>query len=149
MINKFNKVNHRGFSMIEVLIALLILAVGVLGIAALQFKALKYGHDAFLRSQINFLAYDIADRIRNNRANKVSYLGNYTVTLPVGDNACVQATATAANDLGCWRNSVENGLPPGSTAHITVTGTLYTVAMGWADREGQTHTVQYTFDPGT
>lgn len=138
----------RGFSLIEVLVALLILAIGVLGIAALQFKGLRYSHDAFLRSQINFLSYDIAELMRANRSNAASYVSNYTVAVPTTAAACNYATAsTAANDLGCWHRRVDAAIPPGSTANITAFGSLYTVALAWTDREGDTHTINYTFQP--
>jgi type IV pilus assembly protein PilV len=143
-----NKRNTRGFSLIEVLIALLILAIGVLGIAALQFKGLRYSHDAFLRSQINFLAYDIGELMRSNRSNAASYVSNYTVPAATGANTCNYATAsTATNDLGCWHNRVDLAIPPGSTASIVAFGSLYTVALSWTDRESSTHTINYTFQP--
>ena len=146
-----------GFTLIEVLIALLILAVGVLGIVALQFKTLKYSHDANLRSQINFLAYDISDRMRGNRANAADYvnhatdpsLGAHVVATTAPATACVDATgANAANDLVCWQHQIFQSLPPGSTAGIAgPVGTLYTVALAWTDRAGDTHTINYTFQP--
>ena len=141
-----------GFTLIEVLIALLILAIGLLGIAALQFKGLRYSNDSFMRSQINFLAYDIADRMRTNNTLAANYLGNYVIPVNPGANACTQAdglvdAADAANDLGCWRNNVDNALPPGSTANITVAGTLYSVILSWTDREGDPHSVNYSFQP--
>ena len=146
-----NTNKQKGFTLIEVLIALLILAVGVLGIVALQFKGLKYSHDAYLRSQISFLAYDIADRMRLNQAaitaNPAVYVANYNA----GDAhaVCNAATgANAANDLACWYDSVDAALPPGSSANITgPVGGLYTVALAWTDRENQTHTINYTFQP--
>lgn len=137
-----------GFSLIEVLVSLLILAIGVLGIVALQFKVLQYSHDANIRSQINYLAYDLVDRMRSNRTDAASYISNYTVPTTAGANACTQATgADAANDLACWHNTVDNGLPPTGTANITASGTLYTVALAWSDREGNPHTVNYSFQP--
>lgn len=146
--HSYRKPSTLGFSLIEVLIALLILAIGVLGIAALQFKGLKYSHDAFIRSQINFLAYDITEMMRANRSDAASYVGNYTVPANSAANACNYATsATAANDLGCWRNRVDLAIPPGSTANITTFGSLYTVVLAWTDREGNTHTVNYTYQP--
>jgi type IV pilus assembly protein PilV len=145
---RFGKKFTRGFSLIEVLIALLILAIGVLGIAALQFKGLRYSHDSFLRSQINFLAYDIGELMRANRSNAASYVSNYTVPVATGANACNYATAaTATNDLGCWHNRIDQAIPPGSTANIVTFGSLYTVALAWTDREGATHTINYTFQP--
>lgn len=149
-----DKISHkrftRGFSLIEVLIALLILAIGVLGIAALQFKGLKYSHDSFLRSQINFLAYDIGELMRSNRSNAASYTagGVYTVAIPTTAGACNYATASnATNDLACWHRRIDAAIPPGSTANITTFGSLYTVALAWTDREGTTKTINYTFQP--
>lgn len=139
--------SNRGFTLLEVLVAMLIIAVGVLGITALQFKSLQYNHDAYLRSQINFLAYDIADRMRMNRTNVADYVGNYTADTVV-DNTCNHTSgANAAIDLACWRNDVDRVLPPGSTANIAANGNLYTVSLAWTDRENSTHTVNYTFQP--
>ncbi len=139
---------QRGFSLIEILIAMLILAVGVLGIAALQFKGLQFSTDSHFRSQISTLAADISDRMRINRANAVSYIANYTVTTtrPTG---CNEVTgATAANDLLCWRAQVFDALPPTSTANITAAGGgLYAVTLGWTDRENAVHNIVYTFQP--
>ena len=136
-----------GFTLIEVLIALLILAIGVLGIAALQFQALKYSHDTTIRNQISYLAYDIADRMRINRTNIATYVGNYTVDIDnLGANVCSNTTgADKDNDLGCWHNAVDAALPHGSTANITAAGSLYTVALAWTDREGESHTIEYSF----
>lgn len=145
---KIKKQKNNGFTLLEVLIAMLILAVGVLGIAALQFKGLKYSTDSALRSQINVLAYAIADRMRMNRANAASYIGDYTLTTTAPTGTCNNATASnAANDLVCWRTQVFNALPPTSEANITASGSFYTVSLMWNDREGDSHTVEYTFQP--
>ncbi len=138
---------HQGFSLIEVLVSLLILAIGVLGIIALQFKGLKYSYDANVRSQITFLANDIADKMRLNQLNAASYVTNYTAG--TAHTACNYATATdATNDLNCWHDFVDWALPPGSIANVTgPVGGLYTISLGWTDREGETHTVTYSFQP--
>lgn len=56
-----------GFSMIEVLIAVLILAVGLLGVAALQMTSVRSGAEGYLRSQATAIAEDFASRIRAGR----------------------------------------------------------------------------------
>jgi type IV pilus assembly protein PilV len=126
---------------------MLVLAVGMLGIAAMQMRGLQYNHDAYLRSQISVLAYDIADRMRLNRDSAATFEGDFTIptTAPTG---CATGGATAANDLACWRLQVYNALPPGGTANITNDGGgEYTVLLGWVDRDNNAHSVDYTFVP--
>ena len=136
-----------GFTLIEVLVSLLILAIGVLGIIALQFKGLQYSYDANVRSQITFLANDIADKMRLNQANAANYVSNYNA----GDahTACdYTSAAVAADDLDCWYDFVDMALPPGSDADILApVGGLYTISLGWTDRAGELHTVTYSFAP--
>ena len=142
-----------GFTLIEVLVAMFILAIGILGIAALQFKGLQYNQDAYARTQVNFLAYDIADRMRLNRANAGSYaMSTYTVpaTDPGGCNQTGTSAVGVANDIACWKGQLYQSLAPGSTAKIVNNGSgLFTVTLAWVDREnaGSFKTLNYTFQP--
>ena len=139
-----------GFSLIEVLITLLIVAVGILSIAALQFRGLQYSNDAHMRSNYNIFAYDIMDRMRNNMANIANYTGDYEVptTWPSGD-VCNENTSppTAANDLICWRQQLFNHLPPGSNANITTAAgagyTQYIITMDWRSRDDTLNTIRH------
>jgi len=64
----FHKIKYlNGFTLLEVMISLLILSIGLLGIAALQANSLKTNHGAYQRTQAIFLAYDMMDRLRANR----------------------------------------------------------------------------------
>ena len=56
-----------GFTLLEVLVALVILSIGLLGLAGLQAASLRYNHSSYLRSQATLIAYDIVDRMRANR----------------------------------------------------------------------------------
>lgn len=135
-----------GFTLLEVLVAMLVLAVGALGIAAMQLRGLQYNHDAYLRSQISVLAYDIADRMRLNQASAASYASTYNIG--VAGPACTENSAAIANDLACWQRRVWEALPPGGSANIVDDGGgEFTVTMSWVDREGTTRTVNYTFQP--
>ncbi len=133
-----------GFTLLEVMVALMVLAVGALGIAAMQLRGLQYNHDAYLRSQISVLAYDMSDRMRLNRALAGSYASTYTIptTAPTG---CQTALATPANDLVCWQSQLFDALPPGSTAVIAAAGNEYTIDIAWTDREGSARSIEYTF----
>jgi type IV pilus modification protein PilV len=56
-----------GFTLLEVLVAVLVLAIGLLGLARLQMTVMKSNQSAYLRSQASLLAYDISERMRANR----------------------------------------------------------------------------------
>ena len=149
MMKICKKKQSAGFTLLEALIALLILAIGVLGVAVLQFRALRFNHDAYLRTQISVLAEDIIDQIRLNDDNAIDYAGLYTVPSAIpATSTCNPATAaTASNDLVCWRDRVNNTLPPATQANITNTGLMYEVEFVWTDRENQNHAISYTFQP--
>lgn len=145
--------DSRGFTLIEVLVAMLIIAIGILGIAALQYKGLQYNQDAYFRTQVNFLAYDIADRMRLNKSNAGTYatnLTNYSIpgTRPTGCTETGTGAVGASNDLACWKQELYDALPPGSIADISdIGGGQYTISISWTDREGNTHDIKYTFQP--
>ena len=105
----------QGFSLIEVLVALVVLSVGLLGLAALQSTAAQFNAGAYTRSQATILAYDIADRVRANRAaaRNGDYNSPYPGVLPVC-NAVVVAATVAQQDLGDWRNALACALPSGN-----------------------------------
>ncbi len=63
-----------GFSLLEVLIAIVITSIGLLGLAAMQATGLRNNHSAYHRSQATVLAYDIADRMRSNASSMASYI---------------------------------------------------------------------------
>ena len=60
------KKQAKGFSMIELLVAVLIMGIGVLGVTGLQMVSLQNNRDALLRTEALQMAYDILDRIRVN-----------------------------------------------------------------------------------
>ncbi|MGZ8174784.1 MULTISPECIES: type IV pilus modification protein PilV [Methylobacter] len=131
---------NSGFTLIEVLIAMLVLAVGLLGLAGLQATSLKNNQSAYNRSQATQLAYDLADRIRANVAGKA----NYTAVLPSSATAkenCLTTTGCspadlAENDLFEWNSAVSNNLPSG-IGTIATAGNMFTITITWdEDRDG-------------
>lgn len=111
----------RGFSLIEVLVSLVILAGGLLGMTALQNEALKYNHAAFTESQAMFLIGDMVERIRANHAAG-SYAIAFTENAPAAVKDCDSAVCSPAEmatwDVEQWRNTVGSPafLPNGESA---------------------------------
>lgn len=113
--------------MLEALIALLIVSVGLLGIAGLIANALKVNQGAQERSQASWLANDIIDRMRANRATAEG--GAYDI----GDCSDAPGGGTVAgDDLDAWCGELQASLPAG-TGSIVRAGTRFTVTVQWDD----------------
>lgn len=124
-----------GFTLIEVLIALVVMSVGLLGLASLQTNTLAFNRDAYLRSQATALAYDIIDRMRANRDAAVNG-GAYDVPAMANPapvcNAAVPTTPVATADIAGWRRALACALP-GGNGSIDTNGPEVTVTVQWAD----------------
>lgn len=101
-----------GFTLIEVLITVVVLAIGLLGLAGLQATALSYNSTAYQRSQATSLTYDIIDRARANL--DAARAGDYSVAFGFGNQG---DDTLAQQDLSEWRQALINTLPFG-TAEI-------------------------------
>ncbi|HSP31767.1 MAG TPA: type IV pilus modification protein PilV, partial [Halomonas sp.] len=84
---------QRGFTMLEVLVSMIVIAIGLLGYAGLQATSMKNGNTAYLRSQATMLSHDIVERMRVNRA--VALTGTYNIA--IGSTA--GGSGVAGNDL--------------------------------------------------
>lgn len=130
-----NRKRTGGFTLLEVLIALVVLSIGLLGIAALQGVGLRSSQGAYLTSQASLLAYDMADRIRANPDWLAVYDG-FETDCAVGGGRLVDA------DLQEWSCAVETLLPSGEgridgleVQNFGVIGTItrYTITITWED----------------
>jgi len=143
----------RGFSLLEAMVALVVLSVGMLGIAALHGHSLAASRSAQLRTQAVNLAGDMADRIRVNRLGGAAYTGT------AENNECdpqssesgsggVDCTPEqmAAHDLFVWQAQLARVLPDG-TGSVAYNGAAnpptYTISVSWTEpTEGTlTHSV--------
>jgi len=145
-----------GFTLIEVMVSLVVLAIGMLGIAAMYIEGLRSGHMAVSYTNAVTLAADMADRIRANRAGVINYVGAGAGAGTAGANgACVNGgadcnpTQLAQDDLFWWYEDVKNLMPAGRTASVAVAVNTpnvpinqYTVTVTWPER-GQALPVSY------
>jgi type IV pilus assembly protein PilV len=120
----------KGFSLIEVLVAVLVLAIGLLGVAALQINATRANQSAELRSQASMLAYFMLDAMRANRdaALAGSYnLAEWTCTPPSGGTL-------PQKDQGYWLQKAQAVLGTTTCGAIACDGTgNCTVKLRWDD----------------
>jgi type IV pilus assembly protein PilV len=113
--------SHKGFTLLEVMIAFFILAVGLLGMAALLTTSVRSNQSAYYRTQAAYLAEDMADRIRANRGTSNYYAvsasdANCVVTsgsATIGSNNC-NTSSMSQWDLYDWKQTVARSLPGGA-----------------------------------
>ncbi|WP_338583136.1 type IV pilus modification protein PilV [Pseudomonas sp. MAG733B] len=122
-MRSWSKHAQDGMTLIEVLVALLILSVGLLGAAAFQLNALKYTDSARMTSQASFIAYDMMDRIRANSA------ADYTVTPPTSGNLSIARD----QDLYDFTSNIINFGGPTATGSIALNQRVYTITITWDD----------------
>ncbi len=148
----------RGFTLIEVLITVFVMALGMLGFAALQTQGIKFNRTADLRTQATQLTYNISDRIRANVTAAVN--GTYVASSqpsPAYDcsssfsgtatvNVC-SPTEMANADLDIWYDSLTTALPSGTgsiscadsdatDADPCTRGSLHSIQVQWQEAEG-------------
>jgi type IV pilus assembly protein PilV len=140
---------NAGFSLIEVLVTLLILSVGLLGLAGMIGQSLKFNQGGYTRSQSTFLAYDIIDAMRADAANAANYAVIYDSDLHV----CVvnpDATDNLVNStLGCWHERVGAELPGGTATIVNDpdgdNALEYEITMRWIDRTNDNQTISQSW----
>lgn len=125
-----------GFTLVEVLIALVIMSVGMLGIAGLYVHSMQAGRTSVFRHHAVTLAGDIADRIRANSRAAASY------GLAGTNNNCVNGGVDctrdemAANDIFLWDQQAADTLPTGTVAVVFNNGVLpptYQITVSWIE----------------
>ncbi|TDR43105.1 type IV pilus assembly protein PilV [Tahibacter aquaticus] len=106
----------RGFTLLEVLIAVVILGIGLLGLAGLLMVSVRTNQSAYLRTQASFMAQSMADRMRGNLRG--IWAGSYNATVPTGSGNAGAATTCPCNsaqlatrDLFWWSQEIHTLLP--------------------------------------
>ena len=141
---------HSGFTLLEVLIALLVMSIGLLGIGKMMMLSARANDSAYMRSQATALGYTILDAMRANRQSAI--VQGYDTALgvfpaPAGCGTTVAAACNsgqqAQNDLAQWGTSLAAQLPGGVGSVTTVTAPdvltganniTATVTVQWTDR---------------
>lgn len=151
-----NRQFQSGLTMIEILIAIFIMAVGLLGTATLQMRAVQDTGNSNLRSMAIYLANDMADRIRSNQVGREGgFLDDMSGAAAFAE--CMNTTGCSPEDMAnhdkaTWLENVQNILP-GSDAWIERDENIYTVYIEWDERVKQSGasmdkgSITLTFEP--
>ena len=138
----FHKIKYlNGFTLLEVMISLLILSIGLLGIAALQANSLKTNHGAYQRTQAIFLTYDMMDRLRANRTAALA--GQCDIAL----GGVISGTSMCAVDVTDWQNNFVAALMPSGQGLIdcSTTANVCLVTVQWDEgRQGGGSTITFS-----
>lgn len=136
-----------GFTLLEVLIAVFLFSIGLLGLAAIQMAGLKDNQSAYFRTEATIMAYDMADRMRLNKsaAEGGSYNLAMTDSAPTG-------TTLADTDRAVWLTNISTTLPSGdgAIALTTVSGKqIFTITVQWDDSRATAGSATQSFAMST
>ena len=143
--------SSRGFTLLEVMIAMVIFSVGVLGLAGIQGISIQNNNTAYMRTIAMQQAYNMSDIIRTNTdnngnlntafSNVSSTLGTAPTPACIGDTSTTCTTAEmAAYTIYLWKFHLSEALPSG-IGSVNLNGTLYEVTVMWdEERTGATGT---------
>jgi len=158
-----------GFTLIEVLVALFVLAIGLLGLAMLQTTGLRFNTNSYSRTQATYVAYDIVERMRANFTGFTA--GNYDTKTTAAANSAISAFAScksstcdcnttvcdpatlAKYDLGQWYSQQDTLLPgakdaanlsPAWRATIDRAGNLATITIYWLEQDRNSGSITTT-----
>lgn len=129
MIQRSQKMS--GMTLVEVLITLIIVSVGLLGVAAMQLATLRGSYTAFSRSQAAVLAGDILDRMRANRT--AARAGDYKVNLGTYTE---DPSTPAKSDIKTWKAALARQLPSGDGSIVMLTdpANVVEILIQWGER---------------
>lgn len=120
-----------GMTLVEVLVTLVIISVGLLGVAALQLTTVRNNSDAYVRAQAAVLASDMLDRMRANRNEGTLGPERYEIDMD-DDN---EPETTAGDDIASWRLVLAEQLPQGKGEIAYDSNTaLVTITIQWGER---------------
>jgi type IV pilus assembly protein PilV len=129
----------RGFSLVEVLVALIVMSVGMLGIASLYVQSMQAGRTSLFRHNAVTLAGDVADRIRANPTAGAVYAGAGANFNCIAQNVNCSAPQMAAQDILVWQAQAANSLPAGQVQIVfdnVAAPPTYQISIVWQEPEG-------------
>lgn len=123
--------HQRGVGIVEIMIAVLVLSIGLLGLAGLQMRTLRNSESSMQRGVAVIETHAVADAMRADRQNAID--GDFDLAL---DADAPTGTTFAEVALAGWRKNIENSLGSGATGSVDCNGTLCDITIRWNDSRG-------------
>lgn len=115
-----------GVGLIEILVAVVLLSIGLLGLASLQALSLQHSSSSALRTEAISHGYDLLDRMRANRAQAIG--GRYNLAF----GTAASGTGLATQDLSGWKAALAASLPDGD-GQVRVESQIVTITVRWQE----------------
>jgi type IV pilus assembly protein PilV len=143
---------NQGYSLIEILVSIVVISVGLLGMATLQTRGIRFSQDAYLRSIASSQAYEMLDRMRANPDGVSNGSYDFSGGMPSSAPSCAASTCSsndsALRDGFQWNQNIAALLPSGQGA-ISLAGGNYTITISWDRRITDTSGAVCGPDPDT
>ncbi len=131
--SRINRQGLRAFSLIEVLIALLVLSTGLLALANLQIKSIQTSHQAYLFTQATLQAHDMAERMKSNAAYNYKNISNISSKPDCHLKICFPAEV-AQYDTYEWRQNIGSLLPEGAGIITENSANNFSIKVSWLNK---------------
>lgn len=141
---RLRSARQSGVGLIEVMVAVFVLAVGMLGIAAMQAMALRNSQSSLERTQAVIQSYSILDAMRANR--DAAMTGGYNRVLPAPGSPCPAPAldgSLAKADQKLWIDSLQQTIGEGACGGITCVNAMCEIVVGWNDSRGNQGSSEY------
>lgn len=140
-----------GFTLLEVLVAMLVLTIGLLGLAGLMASSMRNNLSASHRTQATWMAADIIDRMRANRASAIAggYVAAAALGTPVACTVAAPAGTVEQQDIAAWKSQLGCVLPTGDGSIAVTNAARATVVIRWNDSRGSQGSATQTFTVDT
>lgn len=134
--------SQEGSSLVEVVVALFVLAVGMLGVLSMQVKSMQFNQSAYYYSQAVYLSNEILESMRSNRSVASTYLIELDEATPIPSKDCsaqgVTCTPTELRsyNISQWRKNISSTLTSGKSS-IQRTGDYYAITVQFDDSRSE------------
>jgi len=131
-LRKNMRTKQSGFTLIEAMVAVMILSVGMIGLAYLQATGMRLNTTSYTRTQAAVLAGDLMDRMRSHGIVAASTIQDYEITDNTDTSGCNPLAGSIDNELLCWAADIQRALPEADVT-IDYDSGWVTIDMVWLE----------------